>query len=61
KGVTARTLPTPMLRELKALTDELMSEISAKDADFKKIYASQQAFSKEYKVWKQLGYLPRDF
>ncbi|MFQ3195123.1 MAG: TRAP-type mannitol/chloroaromatic compound transport system substrate-binding protein [Colwellia sp.] len=61
KGVTARTIPTPMLRELKALTDELMAEISAKDADFKKVYESQQAFSKEYKAWKQLGYLPRDF
>ncbi|PCI52395.1 MAG: C4-dicarboxylate ABC transporter [Gammaproteobacteria bacterium] len=61
KGVTARSLPTPMLKELKVLTDELMAEISAKDADFKKIYESQQAFSKEYKIWKQLGYLPRDF
>lgn len=61
KGVTAHKLPKEMIDGLKALTDELMAEISAKDADFKKIYESQQAFSKEYKVWKELGYLPRDF
>jgi len=61
KGVTARSLPKPLLNDLKSLTGELMAEISAKDADFKKIYESQQAFSKEYKVWKKLGYLPRDF
>jgi TRAP-type mannitol/chloroaromatic compound transport system substrate-binding protein len=61
KGVTARKLPIPMLKELRVLTGEVMAEISAKDADFKKIYESQQAFSKEYKNWKQLGYLPRDF
>jgi TRAP-type mannitol/chloroaromatic compound transport system substrate-binding protein len=28
---------------------------------FKKIWDSQKAFSKEYNVWKQFGYLPRDF
>ncbi|WP_067861843.1 TRAP transporter substrate-binding protein [Neptuniibacter marinus] len=61
KGVTAHKLNDDMLGSLKALTDEVMAEISEKDADFKKIYQSQQAFINEYKQWKKLAYLPRDF
>ncbi len=61
KGVTARSLNNEMLTGLKALTDEVMQEISDNDADFKKIYQSQQAFASEYKAWKKLAYLPRDF
>ncbi|WP_372739609.1 TRAP transporter substrate-binding protein [Neptunomonas sp.] len=61
KGVTARTIPTNMLTELNTLTDEVMLEQGAADADFKRIYESQQAFMAEYKPWKQRAYLPRDF
>lgn len=61
KGVTARTINKEMLTELKKLTDEVMQEISDKDGDFKTIYESQQTFMGEYKVWKKLAYLPRDF
>lgn len=61
KGVTARKLNNEMLTSLKSLTDEVMDDISASDADFKKIYQSQQAFAKEYKLWKKMAYLPRDF
>ena len=38
-----------------------MKEESAKDADFAKVWASQQAFMKEYDVWQKWGYLPRNF
>lgn len=61
KGVTARKLDPVLLAQLKGLTDEVMAEQSAKDADFKRVYESQQAFMKEYKSWKRLAYLPRDF
>ncbi len=61
KGVTARTLPREMLTQLKTLTDDVMQEQASKDIDFKRIYESQQAFMKEYKSWKKLAYLPRDF
>lgn len=61
KGVTARTLNPQLLTKLKQLTDEVMQEQSAKDADFKRVYQSQQAFMQEYKSWKRLAYLPRDF
>ena len=60
KGVTARSINTDMLKDLKKLTGEVMAEISANDADFKTIYESQQAFVDEYKAWKKLAYLPSD-
>ncbi|MCF4099297.1 TRAP transporter substrate-binding protein [Maritalea mediterranea] len=61
KGVTANTLPEALLRELQAITAEVMEEEAANDAHFKAIYESQEAFSADYKNWKSLAYLPRDF
>ena len=61
KGVTAAKLPDEVLNELKKVTDEVMKEEAAKDPDFAKIWASQQAFHDDYQVWKEIGYLPRDF
>lgn len=61
KGVTARTLNDQLLQDLKGLTNDVMQEQAGKDADFKRVYESQQAFMQEYKSWKKLAYLPRDF
>ncbi len=61
KGVTAAKLPDDVINELKRVAGEVMAEESAKDADFKRVWESQQAFHAEYQVWKEWGYLPRDF
>lgn len=61
KGVTARTLPEPLLRELKTITDTVLAEESDKNADFKKVLESQKAFRENYQVWKEKAYLPRNF
>jgi len=61
KGVTAMTLPDDVIAELKRVSAEVMEEEAAKDADFKRVWESQQAFHAEYQVWKEIGYLPRDF
>jgi TRAP-type mannitol/chloroaromatic compound transport system substrate-binding protein len=61
KGVKARVLPEPVLRELEKITDEVMKEESAANADFKRVYDSQRAFSKAYKEWKERAYLPRSW
>ena len=61
KGVTANYLPEEVLRELNRLSDEVMAEESANDADFKRIYESQNAFRADYAHWKRFAYLPRDF
>lgn len=61
KGVTARSLNPELLKSLNTLSTEVMTEIAESDPDFKRIYASQQAFMENYKLWKQKAYLPRDF
>ena len=61
KGVTADRLHDSVLRELQKVSARVMKEESAKDADFAKVWASQQAFMKEYDVWQKWGYLPRNF
>jgi len=61
KGVTAARLPDSVLRELQKVSAKVMEQESAKDADFKKVWNSQQAFMKEYDVWQKWGYLPRNF
>lgn len=61
KGVTAAKLPDSVINELKSTADIIMKEEAAKDAMFAKIWASQQAFHDDYQIWKELGYLPRDF
>lgn len=61
KGVTAAKLPDDVIQELKRVTFEVMTEEAAKDADFARVWESQKAFSEQYAVWKNLGYLPRDF
>ena len=60
KGVTAQKLPREILEKLKAVTEEVLAEESANDADFKRVYESQQAFQDLYRVWEDLGYLPAD-
>jgi TRAP-type mannitol/chloroaromatic compound transport system substrate-binding protein len=61
KGVTARTLPMPLLRELAAVTEIVLQQEAERDEDFRVILASQTAFRREYAAWKRLAYLPRDF
>jgi TRAP-type mannitol/chloroaromatic compound transport system substrate-binding protein len=61
KGVTAAKLPDDVIQELKRVTQVVMKEDAAKDKDFARIWESQKAFSAEYQVWKEMGYLPRDF
>lgn len=61
KGVTATYLPEDVLRELNRLTLEVLEEEAENDADFREIYASQNAFRADYAHWKKLAYLPRDF
>lgn len=60
KGVNAGQLPLPVLKELQTVTDQVLSEISAKDSDFARVYASQQEYAKKYNTYYRLGYLPNE-
>ncbi len=61
KEVTAAKLPDDVIQELKTVSMRVINEEAAKDADFKRVWESQQAFHAEYQIWKEWGYLPRDF
>ena len=61
KGVTAAKLPDSVIQELKRVSAKVMDQEAAKDADFKRVWESQQAFHADYQVWKEMGYLPRNF
>ena len=60
-GVSAEILPEPLMRELNKVSDQILEEEAAKDADFAEILASQRAFRTQYAEWKSRAYLPRDF
>jgi TRAP-type mannitol/chloroaromatic compound transport system substrate-binding protein len=59
--VTAVTLSTEILEELRAVTQEVLDEEAAKDEQFAKILQSQREFAETYRYWKIKGYLPRSF
>lgn len=59
-GITTIKLSPDILASLKKATDEVLSEEAGKDALFKKVLESQQAFEAAYKPWQSLAYLPAD-
>ncbi|TVR80100.1 MAG: TRAP transporter substrate-binding protein [Rhodospirillales bacterium] len=61
KGVTPVVLPEEILLELEQVSTQVLREEAEKDEMFSKILESQIAFRKNYDLWKQYGYLPRDF
>jgi len=60
KGVTASQIPDDILLELRAVTEEVLAEEAANDADFARVYESQREFMESYKVWDTRAYLPAD-
>jgi len=60
KGVNADQIPREILVELREVSQEVLEEEASKDADFKRVYESQQAFKKSYDVWDQRAYIPAD-
>ncbi|HDZ37682.1 MAG TPA: TRAP transporter substrate-binding protein [Marinobacter sp.] len=60
KGVHADQIPIDVLKELKKVTGEVLEEEASKDADFKRVYESQNEFMKSYKVWDTRAYVPAD-
>ena len=59
-GVQADQIPLDVLRQLKAVTEEVLAEEAANDADFKRVYESQSEFMETYKVWDTRAYVPVD-
>lgn len=60
KGVNADQIPTEILVRLNEVTDKVLAEEAANDADFKRVLESQREFQETYKVWDSRAYLPAD-
>lgn len=60
EGINIGQIPMPILKELKAITDQVLAEQSAADPDFKRALESQQAFQKDYVIWDERAYLPTE-
>ncbi|MGV6806310.1 MAG: TRAP transporter substrate-binding protein [bacterium] len=54
-GVQLRKLPDDVLRELRKHTEALFDELSAEDADFKRIYESHKAFQKQARSYHKIS------
>ena len=57
KGVELHTWSPEMLAIFENGWNEVVTELVESDEDFAKIWASLTDFRKNYKVWKELGYL----
>ncbi len=60
EGINIGTIPMDILMELRKVSDEVLAEESANDADFKRVLESQQAFQADYNVWDSRAYLPAE-
>ena len=58
-GVALKYFDDDMLATIEKAWNEVAEENSAKDPFFKKVWDDLQAFRKEYKIWKDYGFLPR--
>lgn len=57
KGVILREWPPEILDALEAAWQEVAAEMAEEDEEFKRAWESLQAFRKDYKTWRDLGYL----
>lgn len=60
KGVQADQIPHEVLRKLRSVTEEVLEEEASRDADFKRVYESQNEFLETYQVWDSRAYVPSD-
>lgn len=58
EGINVDQIPEDILFKLKTITEEVLAEESASDADFKRVHDSQKAFLKSYVLWDERAYLP---
>jgi TRAP-type mannitol/chloroaromatic compound transport system substrate-binding protein len=60
QGINVGQIPREILERLKEVSDEVLAEEAANDADFKRILESQNAFQQDFALWDARAYLPSD-
>ncbi len=61
QGVNLMQYSDEILGAFKEATDKVMARRSAGDPLWAKVYNSMKTFQAEHSVWKEYGYLPRNF
>jgi TRAP-type mannitol/chloroaromatic compound transport system substrate-binding protein len=54
-NIVIKTFPPEVLQAMKKAADELYAEYAAKDANFKKVYDSQQAYMAKARTWTNIS------
>ncbi len=57
QGAHIREWPPKLLTSLKKIWAKEAQRLSRKDRDFQKLWSSLKTFSRDYRIWKELGYL----
>jgi TRAP-type mannitol/chloroaromatic compound transport system substrate-binding protein len=57
KGVQVRRWPAEIIAAFEKAWNEVVTEESAKNANFKKVWDSYSGFRKNYQLWRDHGYL----
>lgn len=60
-GVKTISLPDGVLREIQKASEKVLEAEAAGNPLFKEVFESQRKFAAEYRPWKSLGYLPRNW
>jgi TRAP-type mannitol/chloroaromatic compound transport system substrate-binding protein len=61
KGITITTLPTNVLRKLRAATLTVLNAAAASNPDFAAVWESQRDFVNRNRLWFNDGPIDRDF
>ena len=60
KGVNIHRWPDEILDAFEVAWTEVVTELAQDDPEFAKVWESFRAFREDYKLWGNLGYLPKD-
>lgn len=60
QGTNIHTWPAEIIEAFREKTAEVMSEQSAADADFKRVYENQQAYLKQVRAWSGPAAMPQN-
>jgi TRAP-type mannitol/chloroaromatic compound transport system substrate-binding protein len=61
RGTNIRTYSDEQIAAFYEATQRVFTRLSAADPQFGKVLESMQTFQREHRIWRETGYLPRDW
>ncbi len=56
-GVQIRRWPSEIIAAMESAWNEVVAEESARNPNFRRVYASYAAFRRDYAIWREHAYL----